>query len=168
MSGMRTSDLTIRPAGVEDEPALLALDRAVWSPVSEVAPRRAEDAVLFDERHTPEQFLLAELAGRVVGYIRQVPPTPLASNRHIRQIQGLGVLPEARGQGVGDALVEAACAAARAEGARRMTLRVLGPNAAARRLYERRGFRIDGVLPGEFLLEGCYVDDVLMGRQLSG
>ncbi len=47
-----------------------------------------------------------------------------------------------------------------------MTLRVLGLNTAARRLYERCGFRMEGVLREEFLLEECYVDDVLMARQL--
>jgi RimJ/RimL family protein N-acetyltransferase len=49
-----------------------------------------------------------------------------------------------------------------------MTLRVLGHNAAARRLYEGCGFVVEGVLPGEFLIEGRYVDDVLMGRALVG
>ncbi|MDX2966255.1 hypothetical protein PV399_42085, partial [Streptomyces acidiscabies] len=28
------------------------------------------------------------------------------------------------------------------------------------------GFGVEGVLPGEFLLDGEYVDDVLMGRGL--
>jgi len=158
---------TVRPAVAADEAALRGIDNAVWSPLSEVAPKPAEGAPVFDDRHTPEQYLVAELGGRVVGYVRQVPPTPLPSNRHIRQIQGLGVLPGARGRGVGDALVEAACDAARAAGARRMTLRVLAHNAPARRLYERRGFRVEGVLPEEFLLDGEYVDDVWMGRSLT-
>ncbi|NED74569.1 GNAT family N-acetyltransferase, partial [Streptomyces sp. SID9944] len=53
---------------------------------------------------------------------------------------------------------------ARRQGARRITLRVLGHNTPARRLYESEGYAVEGVLPGEFLLEGAYVDDVLMGR----
>jgi ribosomal protein S18 acetylase RimI-like enzyme len=161
-------DLTIRPACVSDGPALSALDRAGWSWLSDVMPQRAEDAPMFDERHQVESFLTAELGGRVIGYIRQVPPTPLASNQHVRQIQGLQVSPDARGRGVGQALVEAACAVARAQGARRMSLRVLGHNIPARRLYERCGFRVEGVLPEEFLLDGTYVDDVLMGLRLDG
>jgi RimJ/RimL family protein N-acetyltransferase len=44
---------------------------------------------------------------------------------------------------------------------------VLGGNAPARRLYERCGFRVEGVLPEEFLIGGAYVDDVLMGRGAS-
>jgi RimJ/RimL family protein N-acetyltransferase len=160
-------DLRIRPACESDGPALIALDRAGWSWLSDVMPQRAADASMFDERNGVEPFLVAELAGRVVGYIRQVPPTPLASNQHVRQIQGLQVSTDVRGRGVGQALVKAACVAARTQGARRISLRVLGHNIPARRLYERCGFQVEGVLPEEFLLDGAYVDDVLMGCRLD-
>ena len=73
----------------------------------------------------------------------------------------------ARGAGVGRALLTAAVGRARAQGALRVTLRVLGHNAPARRLYESAGFAVEGVLPGEFLLDGQYVDDVLMGRRVD-
>ncbi len=52
-------------------------------------------------------------------------------------------------------------------GARKVTLRVLGHNVAARRLYDRCGFVPEGVLRGEFLLEGRYVDNVLMACHLA-
>ncbi|TDU04067.1 acetyltransferase (GNAT) family protein [Streptomyces sp. 846.5] len=164
---MSTDDLTIRQAVVADEQALADLNRAVWSWTSEVSPRPAADAGVFDERHSPDQFLIAEQGGRLVGFTRQVPPTSLACNQHVRQIQGLAVDPAVRGKGVGQVLIEAACTAARNQGARRMTLRVLGHNLPARRLYERCGFAVEGVLPEEFWLDGRYVDDVLMGRRLD-
>ncbi|MEV4555845.1 GNAT family N-acetyltransferase [Kitasatospora sp. NPDC049285] len=166
MTAMPSNEVTIRPAVLPDEQAIRDIDQVIWSPISEVSEKPAADAPVFDRRHTPAQYLLAEWGGRVVGYVRQVPPTPLESNAHVRQIQGLGVLPEARGRGVGDALLAAAGEAARAAGARRLTLRVLAHNAPARRLYERNGFQVYGVLPEEFLLDGAYVDDVWMGRAL--
>ncbi|WP_159059185.1 GNAT family N-acetyltransferase, partial [Streptomyces scabiei] len=64
------------------------------------------------------------------------------------------------------ALLRAVQDEARRRGARRLTLRVLGHNTAARKLYESEGFVVEGVLPEEFLLDGQYVDDVLMGRRL--
>lgn len=58
------------------------------------------------------------------------------------------VIPEARGRGVVDALLDAALALARDElGARRMVLQVNELNLAARRVYERHGY----VLTGESL-----------------
>ncbi|WP_354639814.1 GNAT family N-acetyltransferase [Kitasatospora camelliae] len=163
---MSSYELTIRPATFEDDEELVELNRVIWSRLSEVSPKPAEGARMFDERHPPEQYRVAELDGRIVGFVRQVPPTPLATNGHVRQIQGLGVLPDVRGRGVGDALVDAACDAAREAGARRLTLRVLAHNTPARRLYERHGFRIEGTLHEEFLLDGTYVDDIWMARSL--
>ncbi|MFF8768850.1 GNAT family N-acetyltransferase [Kitasatospora sp. NPDC015120] len=166
---MRETDhLIIRPARAEDEQELAVLNRATWTPLADVGQRPAEDAGVFDERHTPDQFHLALLDGRIVGYVRVVPATPLLSNQHVRQIQGLAVDASARGRGIGVALVEEACRVARAQGARKISLRVLGHNAPARALYARCGFVEEGSLAEEFLIDGAYVDDIWMARPLAG
>jgi ribosomal protein S18 acetylase RimI-like enzyme len=59
----------------------------------------------------------------------------------------LSVAPEARGRGVGAALVHACVARARAEGAEVLGLYTTGMMGAARALYARLGFVEDGVLP---------------------
>ena len=162
--------LLTRPARPEDGHLLYELDHAAWTTLSEVAERSAPPtghSTIFDERHQPQDYLVAELDGVVVGYVRLVPPTPLPSNAHIRQIQGLVVDRAARRHGVGRALVRAAVDRARAVGARRVTLRVLGHNAPARRLYESAGFVVEGCTPEEFYLDGRYVDDVIMGLTLD-
>jgi RimJ/RimL family protein N-acetyltransferase len=82
-------------------------------------------------------------------------------------VRSLAVDPAHQGGGIGRRLVDAAVAEARARGARRLRLRVLGPNDAAGRVYEARGFVVEGVLREEFLLDGRYVDDVLMARDLT-
>ncbi|MEU0272908.1 GNAT family N-acetyltransferase [Streptomyces sp. NPDC006307] len=160
----------IRTARVADAGPLGELDRAVWSPLHAVQPRpQPPYDPFFDSNHRPDDYLVAEAEdGRLAGYIRIVPPTRLACNAHVRQIQGLAVAEWARGAGVGRALLRAAFDEARRQGAIRMTLRVLGHNTPARRLYEAEGFAVEGVLPGEFHLDGRYVDDVLMGRGLLG
>ncbi|MFH9659867.1 GNAT family N-acetyltransferase [Streptomyces sp. NPDC017248] len=158
---------SIRPAQAADEPELAVLDRATWSTLHAVTPRpQPPYPPFFDERHPPEEFLVAESGGRLLGYIRLTRPTPLAANAHVLTVQGFAVAGEARGQGVGRALLRAAAAHARERGARRLTLRVLGHNTPARALYESEGFAVEGVLPGEFLIDGRYVDDVCMGRAL--
>ncbi|MFF3610930.1 GNAT family N-acetyltransferase [Streptomyces sp. NPDC002580] len=157
----------IRTATLADEDALGRLDRDTWSTLHAVAPRpQPPYEPFYSERFGPRDHLVAELDGRLVGYLRLGFPTPLACNAHVRQILGFVVAEEARGAGVGRALLRAAREEAVRQGARRITLRVLGHNAPARGLYESEGFVVEGIMPGEFLLDGEYVDDVLMGRTL--
>jgi ribosomal protein S18 acetylase RimI-like enzyme len=111
--------------------------------------------------------LVAEDDGSVVGYVKVHQPLPLPSHTHVLEIGGLAVDPERQRVGAGRALVDAAVELARTRGARKLSLRVLGPNAPARALYEARGFRVEGVLVDEFFLAGRYVDDVLMARDIS-
>ncbi|MGW0827617.1 N-acetyltransferase family protein [Streptomyces sp. NPDC002845] len=157
----------IRHAVFDDEDALGRLDRVTWSTLHAVQPRpRPPYEPFFTERFGPGDHLVAEVDRKLVGYVRLGYPTALACNSHIRQIQGLVVAEEVRGAGVGRALLRSVQEEARRQGARRLTLRVLGHNTPARKLYESEGFVVDGILPEEFLLDGEYVDDVLMGRYL--
>ncbi|WP_330291598.1 GNAT family N-acetyltransferase [Streptomyces sp. NBC_00576] len=158
----------VRLALPDDDEALGRLDRATWSTLHSVSPRpRPPYTPFFHENSGPGDHLVAVAGdGLVVGYVRLARPTPLASNAHVRQIQGLAVSDEARGMGVGRLLIRGAVAEARRRGALRLTLRVLGHNTPARRLYESEGFVVEGIQPREFLLDGEFVDDVLMGRSL--
>ncbi|WP_405815858.1 GNAT family N-acetyltransferase [Streptomyces sp. NBC_01390] len=162
----------VRPARPEDDEALGRLDRATWSTLHSVQPRpRPPYTPFFRETSDAGDHLVAVTEdgdgdGRIVGYVRLARPTPVASNAHVLQIQGLAVSDEARGTGVGRLLIRAAVTEARRRGALRLSLRVLGHNAPARMLYESEGFVVEGVQPREFLLDGEFVDDVLMGRSL--
>lgn len=64
-------------------------------------------------------------------------------------------------------MVDAGIERARKEGRRKLMLRVLGANDGARRLYESRGFEVEGTLREVFLLDGEYVDDHLMALDLT-
>ena len=63
----------------------------------------------------------------------------------VSRVAAMGIRPEARGQGVGRALLERLLEDARARGDRRIRLEVFESNATARQLYERGGFRIVGI-----------------------
>jgi ribosomal protein S18 acetylase RimI-like enzyme len=161
------SEVAIRRATAGDDAALAAIDRATWSwPVSP-APAPPDGTAFFAGRAAPEDVLVAETDGVVAGYVLIGPSIPVPSNRHVLMVHGLAVDPGHRGRGIGRRLVAAAVAEARARGARRLTLRVLAPNTAARRAYEACDFAVEGVLRGEFFLDGRYVDDVLMARDLT-
>ncbi|MGD3112444.1 N-acetyltransferase family protein [Streptomyces sp. YGL11-2] len=155
-----------RLAAVDDDAVLGAIARRAWSPLHAVKQRPMDREPFFSERHRPEDTIVAEVDGRVAGYVAVAPATPHASNAHVQQVQRLALEEWARGHGVGRELMKQAIELAQERGARRLTLRVLGHNTPARQLYEAMGSVIEGVLPGEFLLDGEYVDDVLMGLHL--
>jgi len=163
----RAAEALIRPARADDDAALAALDAATWSP--DVTPGSVPEPgqAFFRDASRVDDILVAELDGQVVGYVALHQAIPLPSHGHVLEINGLAVDPERQGLGTGRALVEAAKHRARTQGARKLSLRVLRPNAAARRLYESCGFSIEGVLRAEFVLDGRAVDDILMACRLD-
>lgn len=161
---------TIRPAVEQDDAALREVDRATWSSLTSPAPVPdwSTRPHFFGPDRGPEGFLVAVLDGRVIGFVGLHQQIGTPAHAHVLTIDGLGVLPSVRGRGVGRALVEGALARAEEQGVWKVGLRVLGHNHEARRLYERCGFEVEGILRGEFHLDGRDVDDVLMARRLAG
>ncbi len=162
-------EIRVRGARIADEAPLATLEAAAWTPESGFPSviRRA-GAGFFGAAGPPEAHLVAEMERTVAGYIRLGPSTPLPENAHVFMVQGLAVHPGLRRRGVGTALLTAAERRARDRGARKLSLHVLGTNPRAMRLYTRAGFQPEGVLRGEFLIEGRYVDDVLLAKDLTG
>jgi ribosomal protein S18 acetylase RimI-like enzyme len=154
--------IEIRAAQIGDDAALAAIDVATWSVNSSPAPPRAPGAPFFKDPSRVDDLLVAVADGTVVGYVAIHQGIPLASHAHVLEINGFAVEPARQGQGIGRRLLDAAKQEAQRRGATKLSLRVLVPNAFARQLYERAGFRVEGVLAGEFVLDGEPVDDVLM------
>ncbi len=153
----------MRPATDDDVGRLHDIDLATRSTTTSPGPGGGDPDRYREELH---DLLVAEVAGTVQGMAALGRPTGLASNRHVWSLQGLDVHPDAQGRGLGRLLLEASMDEARRRGGTRMTLRVLAHNQAARSLYAAAGFVVEGVLVGEFVLDGEPVDDVLMARSL--
>jgi ribosomal protein S18 acetylase RimI-like enzyme len=122
----------------------------------------------FSADNPPDAHLVAELEGAVVGYVRLRAPTHLPENAHVIQVQGIAVHPDARRRGIAAALLAGAESQARDRGKRKLSLRVLGTNHSAIKLYEQMGFVREGTLHQEFMINGSYVDDILMTKHLRG
>jgi ribosomal protein S18 acetylase RimI-like enzyme len=154
--------VVIRRALLDDGERLAEIDRLTWS--LSVTPQLSDLAgrQFFDGDLDPSDVLVAEVDGVLVGYVQLGYPTKLAANQHVLAVRGLAVLPAYRRRGIARRLLSAAIEEARERGACRLTLRVLGTNGGAQALYASMGFEVEGILHGEFLIEGRYVDDVLM------
>ncbi len=81
--------------------------------------------------------------GRGLGFTHLFPSFTSVGTARLMILNDLFVAPEARGRGVGGALLGAAEAHARASGAVRLVLQTAADNAAAQRLYDRAGWTPD-------------------------
>ena len=86
--------------------------------------------------------------------------------RHKASVFGFYVRPHVRGQGIGDALVEALIDHAR-DRVRQIKLCVVERNTPAVRLYERHGFRQYGVELNSIRVGEVYLNEVLMVLNLT-
>lgn len=84
------------------------------------------------------RFLLAEQTDEALGFASHGAPDPGS----LARLHKLYLRPAARGQGHGEALLEAVMDACRSAGATRLELNVNKRN-PARTFYERHGFRVD-------------------------
>jgi ribosomal protein S18 acetylase RimI-like enzyme len=88
-------------------------------------------------------LFLAEDEAGTVGYafVRPRPAPESLAIARLLEVETVAVRPDARGGGIGTALMEAVEAWARERGFEHLSVSVRTANAGARRLYERRGFR---------------------------
>ena len=159
--------LAIRKARPQDDTILRQVDAATWTADVSPAPAPPVGTAFFSDQTRPDDVLVAEVEGVVVGYTKLSQPIAIPSHDHVLTLNGLAVDPQRQRHGAGRRLVEAAILEAQGRGAKKLSLRVLGSNTSARLLYEACGFVVEGILRAEFLLNGRYVDDVLMARRLT-
>jgi ribosomal protein S18 acetylase RimI-like enzyme len=104
--------------------------------------------------------------GRLLGHLQAV-----AEGDGTWEVTNTAVTEEARGRGIGRALLEHAVSAARADGAGRMVLATAAADVGALRFYQRCGFRMTRVVQDAFVPqtgypEGIEVDGIPMRDQV--
>jgi ribosomal protein S18 acetylase RimI-like enzyme len=129
----RTSD-TSRMSIAEITAATNATFEAYFMPVAHTPAQFAEFCRCYS-MDVAESVRMEDRAGRLVGLAM------LGLRGERGWCGGLGLVPEARGQGLGNRLVEALVGRARLCGARSMQLEVLAQNEPALRSYRNCGFR---------------------------
>jgi ribosomal-protein-alanine N-acetyltransferase len=156
---------TIRPLSAPDLDEALAI--ATVSPEAPVWQRSEMALFLADAPQASPNLLRAGLVARSVG--AAAPLLGFACAALLRdglenraELETLAVLPSARRQGIGLALVRAVLGWAAAEGALQVSLEVRESNTAALGLYARFGFRPEGRRPHYYA--DPEEDALLLGR----
>lgn len=116
-----------------------------------------------DERHP---VLVATRDGIVLGWASLNVFNPRPAYRHVADFS-VYVGREARGQGVGSALLEAVIERARELGYHKLVLAGFPFNEAGLALYRRFGFREVGIYKEQGVLDGQWVDTIIMERLLD-
>lgn len=168
----------VRPARATDLPAVTAIYNAGI---------RGRGATFETRERTPDElagwlddahpFLVAELDGPpsraasggsaapVVGWVRSSPYRARACYAGIGDFS-VYVAADARGRGVGDALLTAFVPACTGTGLWKLVARIFPENAASRALCARHGFREVGTYEKHARLDGAWRDVVIVERLL--
>jgi L-amino acid N-acyltransferase YncA len=147
--------------GIEDRVATLETtlrspeERAAW-----LGARTSRHPVLVAVRGG------SEAGGTVLGWgaLNQYNPRPAYD--HVVDFS-VYVAREHRGKGIGDALLGALEDRARSLGYHKMVLAAFPSNAPGMRLYERHGFRTVGIYHEQGMLDGRWVDVIVMEKILA-
>jgi len=162
--------LLVRPAVPADADALVKLGRAV---AAEEELWLTYDRSRGDERRNVRgvqrnpnvAVFVAETQDGIIGRLSIArDASPLS--RHVAEL-GLMVDAGSRRRGVGSALIEEAVKWARGAGIVKIELTVFPHNEPAIALYRKLGFREEGLLRRRYLIQGRYVDAMLMGLDLD-
>jgi ribosomal protein S18 acetylase RimI-like enzyme len=122
-----------------------------------------EQLIKTDTENKKNLFLVAVVNDRIVGFSR-CEGSFLKRFAHKVEF-GVGVLKDYWGYSIGKNLLKESIAWADATGIKKITLNVLETNEKAIKLYEKFGFKIEGILKNDKILsDGKYYNTIVMGR----
>jgi RimJ/RimL family protein N-acetyltransferase len=167
--------VTIRGAVPDDAPALIECLKRVggessyltFGPEGRGFDEVKQRAVLAEAHAKDNALALVALDGdRIVGNLLfEGGDRPRI--RHGGEL-GISVLQAYGGKGVGRAMLEALIAWAEGSGVvRKLDLRVRSDNLAAIRLYERLGWKVEGLITRDLCIDDVFHDALYMGRHVD-
>lgn len=76
----------------------------------------------------------------------------------------VGIREAHRGRGIGSKLFKELDKWAKANNVTRLELTVMEPNTLAKELYEKNGFKVEGIKKNSIFMDGKYIDEYYMGK----
>ncbi|HEX2203162.1 MAG TPA: GNAT family N-acetyltransferase [Longimicrobium sp.] len=153
--------LEVRLRALREHPEAFATsaEEAALAPLADVARRLAPG---------PEHVTVGAFDGDRLAGVATVVRATRAKERHRATVAAMYVAPEARGRGLGEALLRRALDAVRAwGGVTDVGLAVTAGNDGARALYARAGFVSWGVEPRALFVDGRHHDTEWMALRLD-
>jgi phosphinothricin acetyltransferase len=168
---MSKPELTVRDATPRDAEAIARIyNQGIEDHVAtlETTLRTPDERRQWLEARSERHPVLVAVtgAGDVVGWasLNQFNPRPVYD--HVADFS-VYVDRAARGSGVGQLLLEALEQRARQIGFHKLVLAAFPTNTGGKRLYQRRGFSTVGIYHEQGLLDGAWVDVILMEKILE-
>lgn len=137
--GKLLQKIKVRPASLEDLPKLEYIEKSSFSNPYSLSLLKTLVTLNFGE------FLVAVLNGNIVGYVSSI-----FENFSSATIVSIAVHPKYRRKHVGDVLLKILLEKLKNKGFVEVKLEVRESNIAARRLYEKFGFKYSGKIPGYY------------------
>ena len=145
----------IHNQGIEDRVATL-----------DTEPRTMADTRLWFSRHGPRHpVLVAEIDENIAGWAALNTFNPRPAYQYVADLS-IYLARSWRGKGLGTRLLQALSPLASALGYHKIVLSAFPTNTAGMRLYERQGFTTVGIYKEMGLVDGRWVDTILMEKLL--
>ena len=163
-------EISLRDATPTDVPSICAIhNQGIEDRVAtlDVDPHTLAEQMEWFHRHGPRHpVLVAESSAGIIGWAAL---NQFSSRPAYRFVADLSVYIERqwRGQGVGTRLLGDIEARARLLGYHKIVLAAFPFNQAGMRLYERFGFRTVGIYREQGLIDGRWVDTIIMEKLLA-
>ena len=132
----------------------------------DTTPRTLADTQLWFYRHGPRHpVLVAEVSDSIAGWASLNTFNARPAYQYVADLSIYLARPW-RGQGLGSRLLQALLPLARELGYHKIVLSAFPTNTAGMRLYERQGFTTVGIYKEMGLVDGHWVDTILMEKLL--
>ncbi|MGI8554286.1 MAG: arsinothricin resistance N-acetyltransferase ArsN1 family A [Dehalococcoidia bacterium] len=167
----REDGLKIRPATLDDVAAIAQIyNQGIEDRVAtlETQLRTPEERAEWMAARSARHPVLAAVqdSGTVAGWASLNSFNPRPAYDHVADLS-VYVAREQRGRGIGDALLGALEGQARDLGYHKLVLAAFPSNAPGMRLYERHGFLTVGIYHEQGMLDGRWVDVIVMEKLLG-
>lgn len=168
-------EIVIREAKPEDAQGIINVMRSVGSEkiftVSEYFPLTEEEERDFIRRldRRKDTIFVASKGRDVIGCLTLFRYYGGKSPKvqHVGEI-GISVISDYRNQKVGSRLLQSAIDWAAKHGYEKLCLSVFSTNEVAIHVYKKFGFEEEGIRKKQFIINGMYVDEIMMGKFLTG